>query len=235
MSCPPGPAWPAAAHWSSTENSAPTITSAASANSIVGAAFSHRDHHRRARTRHHRDRAHCPPGLTFVDNGNGTATIVRHAHGRNRWELPDHHFGDQRLGDDTQAFTLTNSGAPTITSPATATFYNGSNGTYTVTTTGYPAATITETGTLPAGLTFVARARPRVRPPSAAPPRPRWAPGPPVSISATNSSGSTATLAWSSRWPPPDHRPSPALPQRTSTWVRPERWPWPPPAVPRPP
>ena len=104
-------------------------------------------------------------------------------------------------GTTTQAFTLTNSEAPSITSPATATFYPGSNGTYTVTTTGYPAATITEAGTLPAGLTFVGNGQRHGHH--------QWHhhggrghQGPPVTISATNSSGSTATLAWSSPWRP---------------------------------
>ena len=65
-------------------------------------------------------------------------------------------------GTTTQAFTLTNSQAPTITSAATADFYSGTAGTYTVTTTGFPAATITEAGTLPAGLTLACPVRPRV-------------------------------------------------------------------------
>ena len=60
-----------------TENVAPAITSAASATSIVGAAVQlHRDHHRRAAPRRSPRPAPCRPGITFTDNGNGTATIA---------------------------------------------------------------------------------------------------------------------------------------------------------------
>src|SRR5690349_5986407 len=56
--------------------------------------------------------------------------------------------------DATQSFTLTVNQAPAITSANTATFTAGSAGTFTVTTTGSPTASISETGTLPAGVTF---------------------------------------------------------------------------------
>jgi hypothetical protein len=53
----------------------------------------------------------------------------------------------------TQAFTLTVNQAPKITSAAAATFVVGQFGTFTITTTGFPKATITA-GALPAGLNF---------------------------------------------------------------------------------
>jgi hypothetical protein len=56
----------------------------------------------------------------------------------------------------TQAFTLTVDQAPAITSAASATFMVGKPGSFTITTTGYPAAALTEKGTLPAGVTFTA-------------------------------------------------------------------------------
>ena len=58
--------------------------------------------------------------------------------------------------DATQAFTLTVSAAPTITSADHTTFTVGSAGSFTVTTTaGQPATTtITETGALPSGVSF---------------------------------------------------------------------------------
>jgi large repetitive protein len=55
----------------------------------------------------------------------------------------------------TQSFTLTVDEAPSITSQNSTTFTLGSNGTFKVTTTGNPTATITETGALPSGVTFV--------------------------------------------------------------------------------
>lgn len=44
--------------------------------------------------------------------------------------------------------------SPVITSPASATFTAGHQGTFTVTTSGRPAAAVAESGTLPAGVTF---------------------------------------------------------------------------------
>ena len=56
----------------------------------------------------------------------------------------------------TQAFTLTVDQAPAITSATTTTFTVGSSGSFTVTSTGFPAPAITESGTLPSGVTFSA-------------------------------------------------------------------------------
>ena len=44
--------------------------------------------------------------------------------------------------------------APVITSPAAATFFATIGGTFTITGTGFPAAALTQTGTLPSGVTF---------------------------------------------------------------------------------
>jgi len=55
----------------------------------------------------------------------------------------------------TQSFTLIVDQAPAITSANNATFTVGTAGTFSVTTTGYPASTITESGPLPSGVTFV--------------------------------------------------------------------------------
>ncbi|HET6419778.1 MAG TPA: Ig-like domain repeat protein [Geobacteraceae bacterium] len=56
--------------------------------------------------------------------------------------------------DATQNFTLTVNRVPTITSADNATFTIGAAGTFTVTAGGYPAPTLSETGTLPSGITF---------------------------------------------------------------------------------
>ena len=57
-------------------------------------------------------------------------------------------------GTATQTFTLTVNQAPTITSHASTTFTAGDPGTFTVTTGGFPAPALTDSGTLPAGVTF---------------------------------------------------------------------------------
>jgi len=58
------------------------------------------------------------------------------------------------LPNATQSFTLTVNEAPTITSGSSTTFTVGTAGTFTVTSTGFPAATYSETGTLPGGVTL---------------------------------------------------------------------------------
>ncbi len=160
-----------------TENVAPAITSADVGHLDRGRPVQlHRDHHRRPGPGLTEIRERCPAGITFTDNGNGTATIAGHRRGRHRGQLPDHdHRHQQRRDGATQTFTLTDAEAPAITSASTATFSTGVAGTYTVTTTGYPAATITESGTLP-DRADLHRQRRRHRPPSPAP-RP---PGPPA-------------------------------------------------------
>ena len=53
-----------------------------------------------------------------------------------------------------QHFTLTVDAAPTFTSAASTTFTEGSEGSFTVTASGTPSPTISESGTLPEGVTF---------------------------------------------------------------------------------
>ena len=57
-------------------------------------------------------------------------------------------------GFSVQSFTLTVDSPPAITSEPQVTFTTGSAGRFTVSTTGYPAPTVSETGTLPAGVTL---------------------------------------------------------------------------------
>ena len=54
----------------------------------------------------------------------------------------------------TQSFTLTVNQAPAITSANNTTFTVGTAGTFTVTDTGFPAPALSESGTLPSGVTF---------------------------------------------------------------------------------
>jgi hypothetical protein len=176
------------------ENSAPTITSAASATSIVGAAFTATVTTTGAPAPTLTETGALPSGLTFVNNGNGTATISGTPAAGTGGSFPLVLTATNATGTTTQAFTLTNSEAPTVTSPATATFYTGANGTYTVTTTGFPAATITETGTLPAGLAFTAPSPATGSATISGTTTAAVGTSDTVTISATNSSGSTASL-----------------------------------------
>jgi hypothetical protein len=176
------------------ESGAPVITSAATANSIVGAAFTTTVTTTGEPAPAITETGVLPSGITFVNNGNGTATIAGTPAAGTGGSYPITITATNASGTTTQVFTLTNSGAPTITSAAATTFYSGSASTYTVTTTGYPAATITESGTLPTGLTWTvpspATGSATITSTTAAVATGTYS----VSISATNSSGSTATL-----------------------------------------
>ncbi len=97
-----------------------------------------------------------PGGVTFVDNGNGTATLsgtpAAGTGGSYALTITAHNG----IGADaTQSFTLVVNEAAAITSPANATFSVGTAGAFTVQTTGFPAPTLSETGALPGGVTFV--------------------------------------------------------------------------------
>ncbi|HEY6786529.1 MAG TPA: putative Ig domain-containing protein, partial [Trebonia sp.] len=176
-----------------TEHVAPVITSAASASSIVGSASSFTVTTTGAPAAALTESGALPSGITFTDNGNGTATIAGTAAAGSGGSYPITITATNATGTATQSFTLTNSEAPAITSPATAAFSTGVAGTYTVTTTGYPAATITESGTLPTGLSFTASGNGTAT--ISGTPASGTAGTYPVTISATNSSGSTATMA----------------------------------------
>jgi hypothetical protein len=94
-----------------------------------------------------------PTGVTFAAGVlSGTATATG--------SFPITFTATNGIGNPaTQSFTLTvNSAgtAPTITSANHATFTEGTAGSFTVTATGSPAPTITESGALPTGVSFAA-------------------------------------------------------------------------------
>jgi PKD repeat protein len=173
---------------------APVITSGATATSIVGAAFSYTITTTGTPTPAITETGALPTGLTFTDNGNGTATIAGTSAAATGGSYPiTITAADGASPNATQAFTLTNAEAPTITSAGTAAFSTGVAGTYTVTTTGFPAPTITETGALPTDVTLVDNGNGTAT--LAGTPAAGTEGTYPVTISATNASGSTATLS----------------------------------------
>jgi hypothetical protein len=94
-----------------------------------------------------------PAGVTFLDNGNGTATLSGTASAQGTFAITI--TASNGVGSNaTQAFTLTVNTAPAFTSANHATFTVGTAGTFTVTATGTPTPSLTETGTLPTGVTF---------------------------------------------------------------------------------
>ncbi|MFZ3266792.1 MAG: protease pro-enzyme activation domain-containing protein, partial [Terriglobales bacterium] len=95
-----------------------------------------------------------PAGVTFVDNGNGSGTLSGTPTAGGVFNIS---FTAQNgIGSPvTQAFTLTVNQPPAITSANNTTFTVGAAGSFTVSTTGIPVASISETGALPAGVTFI--------------------------------------------------------------------------------
>ncbi len=99
-----------------------------------------------------------PQGVTFTDNGNGTATLSGTPDAGTNGIYPLTLTASSSAGTATQNLTLTvgavTGGAPTITSANATTFVVGTADTFTITTTGSPTPAITRTGTLPAGVAF---------------------------------------------------------------------------------
>jgi Putative Ig domain len=176
-----------------TEHVLPGFGSSASATSIVGTAFSFTVDTTGAPTAAITESGALPAGITFKDNGDGTATLAGTAAVGSGGSYPIVFTAANSVGGVSQHFTLTNAEAPSITSPSTATFSTGVAGTYTVTTTGYPAAAITEAGTLPSGLSFTDKGDGTAAISGTA--ASGTAGNYPVTLSATNASGSKATLA----------------------------------------
>jgi hypothetical protein len=97
-----------------------------------------------------------PSWLSYVDNTDGTATLSG---------TPDSesdasysftiNAANGVLPNATQAFVLTVKQAPTFTSPSSATFSVGVPGSFIVETRGNPVASLTKTGTLPSGVSFL--------------------------------------------------------------------------------
>ena len=94
-----------------------------------------------------------PAGVTFIDNGDGTATLAGTPTGSGSFPLTITAANGVHP-NATQTLTLTVGAAPTITSADAAAFAVGVAGSFTVTTTGSPTPAITESGALPAGLTL---------------------------------------------------------------------------------
>ncbi len=94
-----------------------------------------------------------PSGVTFTDNGNGTATITGTSTEVGTYPIT---ISAANVGSTvTQSFTVSvNPTTPVITTADGATFSVGQAGSFTISATGSPAPSFTESGTLPSGVTF---------------------------------------------------------------------------------
>jgi hypothetical protein len=96
-----------------------------------------------------------PNGVTFNDNGNGTATLGgTPAAGTAGTYIVTIVAGNGVGSPASQSFTLKVNQAAAITSANSAVFTAGKPGTFTVTSTGVPTPSLAETGALPSGVTF---------------------------------------------------------------------------------
>ena len=97
-----------------------------------------------------------PSGVTFTDNGEGTATVAGTPAANSRGSYPITINATNGVSPDaSQSFTLTVNAAPAITSDSTTTFTEGVAGSFTVVSNGSPNASLSETGALPSGVTFI--------------------------------------------------------------------------------
>ncbi|MGH7138138.1 MAG: DUF4214 domain-containing protein, partial [Pirellulales bacterium] len=138
---------------------APSITSAATTTITVGAAGTFEVTTTGNPTAAITESGALPSGVTFVDNGNGTATLSGTPAAGTEGSYPITITASNGVAPDaTQSFSLVVNpapAAPAITSANSTDFAEGSSNTFTVTATGVPTPTLTETGALPTDVTFV--------------------------------------------------------------------------------
>jgi hypothetical protein len=96
-----------------------------------------------------------PSGVAFLDSGNGSATLsgTPSAGAGGSYTLTIT-AANGVSPSATQLFTLTVNGAAAFTSANAATFPVGSSASFSVTASGFPAPTLTESGALPSGVSF---------------------------------------------------------------------------------
>ena len=135
---------------------APTITSGNSATFTEGSAGSFTVTTTGNPTASLSETGPLPGGVTFTDNGNGTGTLAGTPTVGSNGTYPITIGASNGTSPNaSQSFTLTVHAAPAITSTASTTFDQGSDGTFTVTSTGNPTATLSESGALPSGVSFL--------------------------------------------------------------------------------
>ena len=180
-----------------TVNQAPAITSASNTAFVVGQASTFTMTTTGTPTPRLSETGTLPAGVSFVDNGNGTATLggtpAADTVGK---DYPLTLVANNGVGTPaTLNFTLSiiPPSTITITGLTNATFVVGSPGTFQVASTGTPAPSFSESGTLPAGLSFVDNGDGTAT--FSGTPAPGTGKIYPVIVSARNSQGATAQEA----------------------------------------
>jgi hypothetical protein len=135
---------------------APTINSADTANFTTGTAGTFTVTTTGYPNAEINETGSLPSGLTFQDNGDGSATISWTPDAGTGGNYPLNLTASNGYSPDaTQTLTVTVSQAPAFTSGSSATFVIGQAGSFDVTTSGFPTvSTISESGALPDGITY---------------------------------------------------------------------------------
>jgi hypothetical protein len=135
---------------------APAITSGSSTTFTVGTASSFSVTTTGTPTPTISESGALPNGVMLTDNGNATATLAGTPAVGTGGSYPIVITAQNGATPNaTQNFTLTVNQAPAITSANSVTFTPGTAGSFTVTTTGYPQASLSESGALPGGVNFI--------------------------------------------------------------------------------
>ena len=134
----------------------PTITSADNTTFTVGTAGSFTVTTTGTPTPTLTETGTLPSGIKFKDNGNGTATLSGTPASGSGGTYSLTLTASNGVGTPaSQRFTLKVNQAPAITSSNNTTFTVSTARSFNVTTRGTPVPSLTETGTLPSGVTFV--------------------------------------------------------------------------------
>ncbi|MDA8297346.1 MAG: putative Ig domain-containing protein [Actinomycetota bacterium] len=131
-----------------------------------------------------------PAGLTFQDQGDGIATLSGDPKLAGTGLSSVTITASSPAGQVSGQFSLLVDAAPAITSPAATTFATQTDGSFTFTASGYPAATFAETGTLPAGVTLSSAGV------LAGSPNAGTGGSYPIQVTATNSVGASASQSF---------------------------------------
>src|ERR1700736_4332753 len=136
-----------------------------------------------------------PANVTFSDNANGTATLAGTPPAGTGGSYPITITASNGVGSSaTQSFVLTVNQAPAITSANGTTFTITQAGTFLVTASGFPVAALSESGTLPANVTFSDNANGTAT--LAGTPPAGTGGSYPITITASNGVGSSATQSF---------------------------------------
>lgn len=134
---------------------APKITSADSAKFLLGSAASFTVQTTGNPQPALTETGDLPAGVTFTDNGDGTATLAGTPDAGTQGSYPLSITASNGVDPAAvQAFTLHVNVPPAITSGTSATFTVGSAGSFAVHATGTPVPALTVSGTLPSGVTL---------------------------------------------------------------------------------